>query len=101
MGMPEVWLKVAHSIGFDGFLLVWRILDAEESIRSDSDSAIEIRLRRFRSFERYQRNRLIESLVDEGLSDTVIRERVAVELGEELSLSHIGRLTGARRVGQR
>lgn len=100
MGMPDVWLKVAHSIGFDAFMLFWRVLDAEESMRSDSDSAIEIRLRRFRSFERYQRNRLIESLVDQGLTDTLIRECVRVELGEELSLPHIGRLAGARRVEQ-
>ncbi len=99
MGMPSVWLTLAHAIGFDHFMTMWRILDAEVSMRSENESSIEVRLRRFASFQRYQRNRFVESLVDEGLTDTEIRERVRVELGEELSLVHICRLSAPRRVG--
>ena len=98
MGLPQVWLDVSREIGYDAFMRMWRVLDAAEETHSDSGSMLEIQMRRFSSWRRYQRNRFIESLVDMGLDDAAIRARVTVELGEELSPSHIRRLAKRRRV---
>ena len=98
MGLSSVWLQVAKEIGYDAFMRMWRVLDAAEETHSDSGSMLEIQLRRFSSWRRYQRNRFIEALVDMGLDDTAIRSRVNLELGEELSPSHIRRLAKRRRV---
>lgn len=98
MGLPQVWLLVARELGYDAFHRLWRTLDAAVEMRSDTESMIEVQLRRYSSFQRYQRNRYIESLVDQGLDDRQIRARVKVDLGEELSPSHIYRLASRRRV---
>lgn len=99
MGMPGVWLGVAREIGYDRFMAMWRILDRSVQLRSESESMIEVQLRRLSSFHRYQRNRFIESLVQSGFGDKEIRETVEAQLGEKLSLSHISRLAGRRKVG--
>lgn len=99
MGLPGVWLAVARELGYEAFLAMWRILDAAVELRSDSDSMIEVQLRRFGSLQRYQRNRFIEALVAAGLGPKEIRARVKAELGEDLSKRHIGRLSKGRRVG--
>lgn len=98
MGLPGFWLQLAYAIGYDHFMTMWRMLDAEHTLHNDAGSMIELQMRRYSSFRRYQRNRFVETLVDMGLTDTVIKERLRCELGEELSISHIGRLTGPRRV---
>lgn len=100
MGLPRVFLDVARAIGYDNFLTMWRILDSAVELRSDSDSMIELQMRRYRSFQRYQRNRFIEALAP-FLSDGEIHSRVASELGEKLSLDHVSRLAGRRRMGAR
>ena len=98
MGLPQVWLLVAHELGYDAFLRLWRTLDAAVELRSDTESMIEVQLRRYSSFQRFQRNRYIETLVDQGLNNRQIRARVKVDIGEELSPKHIERLANRRRV---
>ncbi len=98
MGMPGVWLAVAREIGYDRFMAMWRILDRAVQLRSESESMIEVQLRRLSSYHRFQRNRFIESLVASGFGDKAIREMVRAQLGEKLSLSHISRLAGRRRL---
>jgi len=98
MGLPQVWLDVAQDLGYDAFMRMWRRLDAAVELRSDTESMIEVQLRRYSSFQRYQRNRFIESLAGTGLSVKEIRERVSQEIGEKLSPKHIRRLANARRV---
>lgn len=98
MGLPGVWLEVARAIGYERFLAVWRILDREVSLRSESESMIEVQLRRLASYHRFQRNRFIETLAASGLHDRQIRDAVYAQLGEKLSLSHISRLAATRRV---
>lgn len=97
MGLPKIWLDVAFDLGYDAFMRMWRRLDAAIELRSEADSMIEIQLRRYASFQRYQRNRFIESLVDLGLPNREIRERVALEVGEHLSATHIRRMAAQRR----
>lgn len=98
MGLPAIWIAVAREIGYEPFMAMWRLLDAAVELRSESESMIEVQLRRFSSFRRYQRNRYIETLAGLGLTPGEIRERVKTELGEELSSSHMFRLSSRRRV---
>lgn len=98
MGLPGVWLQVVREIGYDNFLAMWRVLDQAVELRSESDSMIEVQLRRYTSFRRYQRNRFIETLAAMGFRPDQIRERVAQQLGERVSYRHIARLANGRRV---
>lgn len=100
MGLPVVWLEVARTIGYDQFLTMWQLLDRSLQLRSESESMIEVKLRRWSSFQRFQRNRFIEHLVRAGFDDRAIQDMVRGQLGEKLSLSHIFRLADrrARRV---
>lgn len=97
MGLPQVWLDVARAIGYDNFHTMWRLLDGAVELRSDSDSMIEVQMRRYRSFLRFQRNRFIEALAP-FTDDLEIQARVGSELGENLSLDHINRLARRRRM---
>lgn len=91
MGLPAYWLRVAEAIGAEAFLQMWRILDAEPSIQGER-SDLEMRLRPYRSYLRYQRNRYIEALCAAGLSVNEIQERVQADLCERISLRHISRI---------
>lgn len=98
MGLPLIWLEVARAIGYDSFLKMWQLLDAEYERRDNSDGRmIELELRRYRSFRRFQRNRFIESLAPL-MDNETIQLRVRVELGENLSLHHVRRLANRRRM---
>lgn len=98
MGLPQIWLEVAQDLGYETFIRLWRRLDAAVELLSDNESMIEVQLRRFGSYQRFQRNRFIEALVDIGVGTREIRDRVKSELGEELSIGHIGRLVARRRI---
>lgn len=97
IGLSATWLGVARILGYEAFVAMWRQLSADPALRNDDDQ-IELRLRPFRSYERYQRNRYIDTLVAAGLKPQQIRELVRVELGERLSHRHINRLTSAAKV---
>jgi hypothetical protein len=98
MGLPGVWLEIARAIGYEHFMAMWRILDRSIAMRSESESMIEVQLRRIASYHRFQRNRFIEALAATGMHDREIRDALQHQLGEKLSLSHISRLAGPRRV---
>lgn len=96
MGMPDVWQRVAEEIGFDAFLRMWMILDGEPAFQhAAAGEPIRITLRRFSSWLRFQRNRLIESLAAEGLTAHEIHGRLRAQLCESVSIGHIKRI--ARR----
>lgn len=102
MGMSQVWLTIALQIGYDNFIAMWRLLDAAAERRemrlSDNESMIEVSLRRFASFRRYQRNRFIETLAAMGLPNTEIQSAVKGQLGENLTRDHIKRLARRGRI---
>ena len=102
MGLPAVWIRVAKAIGYDNFLQLWRILDTasehREIRRSENESMIEVQLRRYTSFKRYQRNRFIETLAAGGLANAAIQHAVKLQLGEKLDRSHIRRLANRGRM---
>lgn len=92
IGLQRVWQLVAEEIGVDAFLRTWRILDAEQSSIGD-DGRLLIPIKSYRSYQRFQRNRYVDSLVDMGLSPAAIKEHLEKHLNEKLSNRHIWRLT--------
>lgn len=95
MGLASYWIRVAEAIGPEAFLQMWRILDGENALQSDRGD-LEIRLRPYRSYLRFQRNRYIEALCARGLNVRQIQEQVRLELCEDISIRHISRIaTGA------
>ncbi|OHC66530.1 MAG: hypothetical protein A2040_10725 [Rhodocyclales bacterium GWA2_65_19] len=99
MGLSRVWLRVAESIGIDAFLATWRILDADPSTWHN-ESILRVRLRPYRSYLRYQRNRYIEALTAQGLKPPEIKRRLQRQLGETVSHRHITRLGKGDRLIQ-
>lgn len=91
MGLQHSWVRVAEEIGFDAFLSVWRILDADPSSYGGG-GRLEIPLRAYSSYLRYQRNRYIETLSEMGCDAKEIRERLKDQLRERISLRHISRI---------
>jgi hypothetical protein len=91
MGLPGSLVRVADAIGADAFLAMWRIFDAEPSFRTEKGD-LEVRLRPYRSYLRYQRNRYIEELAARGCTPQQIREAVRLNLCEQIGLRHIYRL---------
>lgn len=97
MGLSRAWLQVAEAIGVDAFLTMWRILDADPACWHN-DSILRVRLRPYRSYLRYQRNRYIEALVIKGLKPDEIKRRLRQQLGESVSHRHITRLAAIAKL---
>jgi hypothetical protein len=91
MGIAATWLRVAGAIGVDGFLATWRILDQEPAFRTDKGD-IEPRLRSYRSYLRYQRNRYIEQLAAAGRTPREVQAAVKLNLCERIGLRHVYRV---------
>jgi hypothetical protein len=91
-------LQIAHAIGFDNFMSMWRILDSSYEAIAENDSGIYIRLQRLSAYRRYQRNRFIEAMAAMGMSQQEISQSVKRDLGEKVSDRHIFRLMAGGRV---
>ena len=98
MGLSRVMLQVAHTIGFDAFMAMWRILDGAHEAIADNDSGIYIRLQRLSAYKRYQRNRFIEAMAAMGMTQPEIARSVKRDLGEKVSDRHLWRLMAKGRV---
>lgn len=92
MGLAAPWLRVAEVIGVDAFLAMWRLVDAEPAFAGDGSGMLDLRIRPYRSYLRFQRNRYIETLHAQGKTLEEIRELVRLDLCERISLRHIRRL---------
>ncbi|MBA4343229.1 MAG: hypothetical protein C0423_13910 [Methylibium sp.] len=97
IGLTSTWLAVARLIGYDAFVASWAEWSADPGLRN-RDNLIELHLRQYSSFERYQRNRYIETLVAAGLPAREVYRMVSAELGERLSLRQLTRLMTKTRV---
>lgn len=102
MGLADYWLQVAHYLGFDAFLGMWRILDANRnsipaSNRSGGNSMAPT-LRTYSNYLRFQKNRFVETLAAQGVEPKEIQKRVATQLCESISLVHIRRLTQKAKI---
>jgi hypothetical protein len=83
------WLSLAREIGFDAFIIVWNTLSNRAA---NGDDGQRVYVPRYDAFIRYQRNRLIISLANNGLKAKAIREHVYTELNEHISTEHINKL---------
>lgn len=99
IGLSATWLSVAHLLGFDAFMAMWRLLSADDLLRDD-DGQIELHLRPVKAYDRYQRNRYIATLVQCGIRPHVIHQIIRAELGERLSYRHVNRLAAASRMSK-
>lgn len=97
IGLSASWVAVARLVGYEDFVGLWRYWSAQQGLRGKGGQ-IELRLRGVRAFDRYQRNRYIETLVASGLKPSEIYSMVKQQLGEKLSLRHLNRLVHASRV---
>lgn len=91
IGLQRIWLTVAQQIGVDNFFAMWKLLSTRPELIND-DNQIEIRLRRFASYQKYQRNRYIETLVRAGMKPSEVRQVIRRDLGENLTDRHVQRL---------
>lgn len=96
IGLRSHWLALAELAGYDAFVAWWRLVSQDESMRDDSNQ-VSLQLRPFRAYERYQRNRYIDTLVMSGLKPSVIQALVAQDLNEQLTYQQIRRLAQASR----
>ena len=92
-GMPYIHhclstAKILATIGMDAFLEMWRILDAEETFQHHKGN-LEINLRRYSSYIRFQRNEYIRALAKEGLDAKEISVLLSRQLCEKIEISHI------------
>lgn len=87
VGIPRVWIRVAREIGFDSFMAMWRILMQGGHI----DERCRVVVPNYQRYLRFQRNRMIRQLIDDGHDVAEIRAQVKAATGEDVSESHIRR----------
>lgn len=91
IGLRSHWMRVAELIGYDNFVAMWAMLSGDHALR-DEDGLILLSMPDFRRYQRYQRNRYIETLVAAGFRHSGIHAMLEAELNEQLSLRHTRRL---------
>ena|GEM_PF-2858082 len=88
IGLPQWMLDLAGEIGIDAALLVWQRLS--DAARERGDNRLHVPA--WSTFLRYQRNRFILTLGDQGYTPEAIREQVRTVLCEQISLLHVKRI---------
>lgn len=91
MGLPARHLQLAEAMGIDAYLAMWRFVGSSVDFLNRC-GYVELKMRPYKSFLRYQRNRLIQSLAGAGLLRSEIRRILKSDLGENLSTRHISRV---------
>ena len=92
MGMRRIFIDVAEAIGFEAFMAMWKIFDADPSLRDQGPSAMRIVMRPLSAWQRCQRNRYIEHLLASGLTDDEVLERLQTQMHIELEGTSVRRL---------
>lgn len=93
IGISRVWLNVAHQIGFDAFMEMWKILAPERDANN-----VKIGIPAISRYDAFQRNRLIEELTTQGMTAKEIRAYLKKNLCESLSIRHIKRILARRKI---
>ncbi len=73
-------------------MTMWKIFDADPSLRDQGPSAMRIIMKPYGAWERYQRNRYVEHLFDAGLDDAEVGRRLDKQLRDPLKESMIRHL---------
>jgi len=88
IGISNWLILLAEEIGYDNMLIVWRRLSYEAGENGEH----RLRIQRWTSFMRYQRNQLIFSLNGEGKTLKQIRKYLISGLGESPAIEQINRI---------
>lgn len=99
IGLPAVWLRIAERVGFDVWLDIWRTLSDDDSVRHDGGARLP-KLRCYSAYSRYQRNRYIEALANNGASPKEIQTAIRKNLGEMLDITNIQRISKRQKSGK-
>ena len=89
--------RVAERVGFDAWLDIWRMLSNDESVRHDGGARLP-KLRCYSAYSRYQRNRYIMAMAEQGMTPTVIQEALRKNLCEHLDVTNIQRIAKRAKV---
>lgn len=89
MSIHRVWVRVAEEVGFEAFMRLWTILDAENSVK---DERQRVYVPSISQYFKFQRNRLILALSSEGRAPEEIQSAVKDHTGEQVSVKHIQRI---------
>lgn len=95
MGLGKKWIEIAERIGVDAFLEVWQILDSGGASHREE---VRIYIPAFNTYLRFQRNRLIVALAEQGHDDVSIQQSLRKHLCEEISRRHITRIVAKLRI---
>lgn len=95
IGLPAVWLRIAERVGFDTWLDLWRMLSEDASVRHDGGARLP-KIRCYSAYTRYQRNRYVRALAQQGIPLSEIQRSLRKNLGEHLDITNILRIS--RRV---
>lgn len=95
MGLHYIWKKVANEIGVDAFLAMWRVLDAEEQLH-DPRGHLEITMRRYKAYRRFQRNKFIFQMASQKISLEEIHKRLLNQENEFVSIRQLKRILSGK-----
>lgn len=97
IGIPAVWLRIAERVGFDAWLDIWRMLSDDDSVRHDGGARLP-KLRCYSAYSRYQRNRYIKALAEQGMPAPEIQRALRKNLCEQLDITNITRISRRTRI---
>ncbi|MCW7553666.1 hypothetical protein NX722_13715 [Endozoicomonas gorgoniicola] len=97
MGVSRTWCNVASAIGTEAFLEVWQILDQSHDQGAELNGSIRVTVPRYERFLRYQRNRVIRSLANQGKNPADIQKYLKAEMNIDISLRTVQRIASKRR----
>ncbi|HHB12218.1 MAG TPA: hypothetical protein ENK62_03350 [Chromatiales bacterium] len=92
IGLPRWLIDIAAEIGVDAALSVWRLISAAARERGDN----RLHVPAWSTYLRYQRNRFIRSLDEQGYPPDEIHRQVQTVLCERISLAHVKRIIARR-----
>ncbi len=99
IGLSRVWLDVAEAIGIDAFLDVWQILDRENlGMGAERRELVRLYIPHFSTFLKFQRNRYIQTLAQQGAQAREISALIWHELREKISVRHVARLIARAKI---
>lgn len=95
MGLSDLWLEVADEIGADAFYRMWKILDSNNDTPAATNKKLLVP--RFTTFIRYQRDKLINQLSNQGKKKHEIRRILKRQFAINISNRSLHRIISAQR----
>jgi hypothetical protein len=90
VGLNKTWIRIARAIGYDAFIRMWIILDEPDMHGIYEKKRIWVPM--FKTFLKFQRNRQIQTLADNGHQSPYIKKMIEQQTGESLHIVHIQKL---------